>query len=1008
MSLDTPAKFSTAEEISKTLLRELLPQVNKPGQYLGNEWGARRKDFQQCRVRMALAFPDLYELGMSNFGLKILYQIINDLDGYMVDRTYAPAQDMEALLRKLDLPLFAFESRQPLRNFDLIGFSLQYELTYTNVLNMLDLAKLPVRARERESIFPLMFGGGPSAVNPEPMAPFLDFFMIGDGELALPATLSIVDKFKTNFSPLFALLNGEESRAFRLVLLCQMASGVEGIYAPALYKETESQPVKARDMQEIVEEAHRVLEGLKKRQLTVEQANSLQLLEGALSELSQEVIPARVLRQVAPLADSNQPVRNLVPYLALVHDREVLEVRRGCDRGCRFCQPGYTFLPVRERSTEELVELSKKALKNSGHEEYSMLSLCVSDYTSLTDSVRALNREHSDKRTSLSFPSQRADRMNLEIAEELKTVRKSGITLAPEAGTEKMRKVINKGLSHEQIINAIESAYASGWESVKLYFMCGLPFEDDDDLQGIIDILKEATNHCRHIKKNNPGKHRKDVSLTCTISNFVPKPFTPFQWFPQVAPEEFARKHQVLREKLRASGLRNVQLNVTGPQISLLEAVISRGDRKIGELIYQAYKNGAVFDAWDEHFKPALWHKCAEEMGFTLLSEAAKDRPVGSLQAYDVVHIGLHHWWLAREWEKAVKEIETPACTENLCHACGICTELETNHVLAAPSAIILKKNPFVKELNANKSDADSHPSLFFMAPQGRQAELDVVGSTEENDDDDDDNVSVIDITPPGNKRFRMVFHKTGDLRFVGHLDLQNLFIRAFRRAGIEMSYTQGFNPSPKLSLAAPLPLFQEGLRELADIEVNAANFDALGLMELLNCELPPEVQINECYEIQDQVNVAKKSLPSLVGKAIYKAVPEYDGIEDASSACSASEIAAKLEEACANLLKQETLFARVSPDQLEKNIDNKKPKDLRPLVHSITVHNDPNSPNNTSNLWIELLLSTGSNGHAKPNEVLDLISQEVTFRVTRLEMFTQSGESLVPNKNLELVRGSV
>lgn len=936
---------------------------------------------------MALAFPDLYELGMSNFGLKILYQIINDLDGYMVDRTYAPAQDMEALMRKLELPLFAFESRQPLFKFDLIGFSLQYELTYTNVLNMLDLAKLPLRSSQRESIFPLLFGGGPSAVNPEPMAPFLDFFMIGDGELALPATLAIVDKFKSTYGSLFPLLSKDESLALRQVLLCQMVTAVEGIYAPALYVERDSQPVKARDMQEIVEAAHTVLDALQGRATSAAQEQALLQLQGALSELSQEVIPARVLRQVAPLADSNQPVRNLVPYLALVHDREVLEVRRGCDRGCRFCQPGYTFLPVRERSTEELVELSKKALKNSGHEEYSMLSLCVSDYTSLTDSVRALNREHSDKRTSLSFPSQRADRMNLEIAEELKTVRKSGITLAPEAGTEKMRKVINKGLSHEQIINAIESAYASGWESVKLYFMCGLPFEDDDDLQGIIDILKEATNHCRHIKKNNPGKHRRDVSLTCTISNFVPKPFTPFQWFPQVAPEEFARKHQVLREKLRASGLRNVQLNVTGPQISLLEAVISRGDRKIGELIYQAYKNGAVFDAWDEHFKPALWHKCAEEMGFTLLSEAAKDRPVGSMQAYDIVHIGLHHWWLAREWEKAVKEIETPACTENLCHACGICTELETNHVLAAPSAVVLKKNPFVKELNANKSDEDSHPSLFFMAPQDKNS----------------------DTLPPGNKRFRMVFHKIGDLRFVGHLDLQNLFIRAFRRAGIEMSYTQGFNPSPKLSLAAPLPLFQEGLRELADIEVaGPANIDALGLMALLNHELPPEVQINECYEIQDQVNVAKKSLPSLVGKATYRAVPDFDGIEEASSACPASDIAAKLEEACANLLKQETLFARVSPEQLEKNVDNKKPKDLRPLVHSITVHKDPNS---AKKIWIELHLSTGSNGHVKPNEVLDLISQDVTFRVTRLEMFSQSGESLVPNKsekNLELVRGSV
>ena len=332
----------------------------------------------------------------------------------------------------------------------------------------------------------------------------------------------------------------------------------------------------------------------------------------------QSALPERVFRQVAPLNSGNQPTKSLVSYLSLVHDREVLEVRRGCDRGCRFCQPGYTFLPVRERSADDILNLSKEALSNSGHEEYSLLSLCVSDYTSLQDSVRALNREHTQRRTSLSFPSQRADRMNLDIAEELKAVRKSGITLAPEAGTERMRAVVNKGLNHQQIISAIESAYKSGWNSVKLYFMCCLPTEQDEDLVGIIDILQEATLKCREIRRANPENHKRQIEFTCTISNFVPKPFTPFQWFGQVTREETKRKHKVLKETIKEYRLNNVTLNVTEPEISLLESVISRGDRDYSELIYKAWKAGATFDAWDDQFKPKIWHEVAESMDTTL------------------------------------------------------------------------------------------------------------------------------------------------------------------------------------------------------------------------------------------------------------------------------------------------------------------------------------------------------------------------------------------------------
>lgn len=961
----------TAEKLSEKLLGDILLKVNKPGQYLGNEWGARRKPFNHARVTMALAFPDMYELGMSNFGLKILYQILNDVDGYLVDRTYAPGSDLEALMRAEKIPLWGFESREPLQNFDLLGFSLQYELTYTNVLNMLELAELPVRAAERTEVFPLVFGGGPSAVNPEPMALFLDFFMIGDGEEAMPAALAIVDQFKRTC---LKVQSAENSKALRLLLLTSLALKVPGIYVPALYDEA-SPVVKAKDLSSL-----------------------LAKLKSELPELAEEIaalaaysIPERVLRQVAPLTDANQPVRNLVPYLALVHDREVLEVRRGCDRGCRFCQPGYTFLPVRERSANELVELSKKALANSGHEEYSLLSLCVSDYTSLHDSVRALNREHSDKRTSLSFPSQRADRMNLDIAEELKTVRRSGITLAPEAGTEKLRAVINKGLSHSQIINAIDSAYESGWQSVKLYFMCGLPFEDDDDLKGIIEILKEATHHSRVLKKNNPLKYKRELELTCTISNFVPKPFTPFQWFAQVSPEEFSRKHAVLRQALRESGLRRVTLNVTDPQISLLEAVISRGDRNVGEMIYQAWKRGCVFDAWDERFKPAIWHAVAEEMGTPLLALASMEREPGSLQPYDIVHIGLHHWWLKREWEKAVNAVETAACTENTCHACGICTELDTNHVLASPSPGVMKKNPFVKELNANKSDSESHPSLFFVAP---------VESKENKENETTENF-----------KYRLVFTKVGDLRFVGHLDLQNLLIRAIRRAGLNLAYSKGFNPSPKLSLACPLPLFQEGLRELADLELVTA-YSPDSLKETINRELPPEVQIVDCLDMnkknsEAEINVppvGKTSLASIVALARYRATPLADSLASVSAMT-------EMKESIEKILSAEHLYAPVKEaveDKSQKRSEsNAKPatesgKDLRPLIHEIKLLDKEQGP------VIEFTVATGSNGHLKPQDLLELLCP-YAMQVTRLELLTRSGEPIVPQiAHLDLVRGSV
>lgn len=897
-------------EVISSRLNRLLDKANKPGQYLGNEWGARRKPFHSADVRLSICFPDLYELGMSNFGLKILYQIINDRQGMMCDRSYAPQEDMEALMRADHLPLFAWESREPLANFELVGFSLQYELTYTNVLNMLEMSGIPLRSVERESVFPLIFGGGPSSVNPEPLAAFMDFFLIGDGEHSLPHAMEIIADFKREKAKVGHVAGDE--KADRRALLLKLAQEVPGIYVPELYEVRNDSPA------------------------------PVPIVDG---------IPTRVKRQTVALTDDNQPTQGIVPYLALVHDRETLEVRRGCDRGCRFCQPGYTFLPVRERKTEDLLRLSKDALNHSGNDEYSMLSLCVSDYTSLHDSVRALNEEHSQRRTSLSFPSQRVDRMNLDLAEELKVVRKSGITLAPEAGTDRMRAVINKGLSHEQIISAIEAAYQSGWSSIKLYFMCGLPTERDEDLDGILQILAEATRHCHAIRNKDRVKYKRGVEFTCTISNFVPKPFTPFQWVKQITVEETKRRHAVLRDKMREYRLKNVTLNLTGADISLLEAVISRGDRQIGEMIFKAFSQGATFDAWDDKFKPKLWRSVAESMGLDLEELACTDREVGSTQPWDVVHIGLNNWWLVKEWEKALATLETAPCTENLCHACGVCTELSTTHLLANPKVEVMKRNPFVKELAvAVGKDEDSHPSLFFTAPP---EEKPVEGSC----------------------NIRFEFHKLGDLRYISHLDLQHLFARAARRAMMAVAYTQGFNPAPKIELALPLPLFQEGKAEVAEIELVYA-LEPSEFQRLLNEKLPKEVQVTNAKRIEK----IKASINSRVKSATYSALATgiSEEVDEKITPEGALEpvLAPKDSNQLAAFLNERVLALKNADSLPVFNADGKS-KDIRSGVTSIVVSDN-------SNPTIELTLATGPSQHVKPSDVLAFLAPNITWRITR------------------------
>ncbi len=944
------AKKISGGEFSCLLVDELLERVERPGQYLGNEWGAARRPWLQADVHLALAFPDLYELGMSNFGQRILYQIINSRSRFLADRTYAPDVDLEAQLRAYGLPLWGWESRQSLSAFELVGFSLQYELTYTNILNMLDLAQIPVLAADRKQLFPLICAGGPGALNPEPMSRFIDFFMIGDGEESLPAACEVIGRFKEK-------LGDQAGSAERLELLTALAQTVPGIYVPALYRQhTGSHVVAPRP---------------------------------------EYAAPQQVQRQVAALDCANQPVTSLVPYLSLVHDRDVLEVRRGCDRACRFCQPGYSFLPVRERTPDDLLKFASRLLKESGHQEYSMLSLCISDYTCLGQAVRELSDQMAGKHVSLSLPSQRADRMDLDLAEQLKSVRKGGITLAPEAGSERLRAVINKGLSDSKIISAITDAYQSGWSTIKLYFMIGLPTEQDADIAGIAKLLKETVCRCEQLRAKNPTQIKRRVELTCTISNFVPKPFTPFQWVAQITPDENKRRQELLKRELAGAGSRHIKLNFTDPRVSQLEAVLTRGNRQTGELIYQAWRNGCRFDAWSDRCRLDLWESAAEQVGLSLTAEACTPRPVGQAQSWDIIDTGLSGQWLASEWEKALQALPTPACTEGVCHDCGICTSLHTSHQLASPDAAAVQTNPFIDTAISSCS--------------GKPEQLDSKQP------------------PPATTRLRFEFTKQGELRFISHLDLQHLLARAMRRAGLSMAYSEGFNPAPRLSLSMSLPLFQEAAAEVAEVEL-AQTIDALTFVDRLNRQLPAQIQLGRAKTVA----TGGRSLASCVGRASYIACPRQavlpppgEDREDQSGTppaqddaptntvnlscldtCMGSSGAAQqarpdtplyppatqtagvpaVHSRIAELLSRATI--EVSPLSADKKANGsacREPRDIRPGIYSICT--DPDNPST-----LQLQLAAGPKMHLKPQEVLRLINPNIGWRVTRVGLSSPDG----------------
>ncbi|MBI4573375.1 MAG: TIGR03960 family B12-binding radical SAM protein [candidate division NC10 bacterium] len=880
------------------IAEHILPFVTKPSRYIPGEWNSVVKDPATAAVRVALAFPDAYEIGMSHLGLKILYQLLNDRPEIVAERVYAPWLDAEALFRQHRIPLCSHETGLPLASFDVVGFTLQYELSFATILNMLDLSGIPLRASERDARHPLVVAGGPVAFAPEPLADFVDAFLIGDGEEATLELCGVVRDWK-------AAGRSRED-------LLQAVKGIAGMYVPALHE------------------------------------------------------PGEVVRKRTALKlDAVNYGQFPVPYMEIVHDRANIEVMRGCAQGCRFCQAGYIYRPIREHSAAKIRAMVEEARRGTGYEEVSLSSLSIADLSCLRDLVPPLMASLIPDKTSLSLPSLRVEALNRnkEIATEIGKVRRTGFTIAPEAGSARLRRVINKeGFDEDQIFTAVGNAARAGWESVKFYFMIGLPTETQADLDELVRVAKESARIARR-------ESARGFGLTVSAGSFVPKPHTPFQWFAQEPMAVLKEKQAYLRGRLREA---RIDFKWHHVESSFLEAVFTLGGREVGAAIALGQQRGCRFDGWTEQLKFDTWMEALADAGVDPHAIANRPRTLDEPLPWDHIDCGVSKQFLQREHKKALQVKGTPDCHVGPCSNCGeVCVPNWRTWAQEVGMISIQSREPSDESRPACRADrgAGREPSAESRVPSlpetdGPSAECarETTGSPANQSAGPDeltkkpvDHSTRRSRVPPGGvpaaqpvQKIQFEFQKVGELRFLSHLEMMRALQRALRRAGVPLAYTQGFNPQPKVSAAQALAVGVEGLRELGEVEL-AARVEPAELLARWNTQLPPELKILRAWEAP----LHGPSLSAGVRGAAYQVRLLPNGWDPTTLAVLGTA------GACADFLARGPIPVEVSKKGQTVTLD------ARPFVQEFTAKSEDGHPQ-----W-ELTLLAGLGGSVKPHAVM-------------------------------------
>ncbi len=757
----------------------LLPRVKKPSRYLGREINARYKRWDEARLRVVLAFPDLYEIGMSHHGLQILYTIINGQADLLADRVYAPDKDLEEQLAAERIPLFGVESRKPLAEFDMIGITLPYELCYTNILTILALGSIPFRAADRDDAQPFVIGGGSGSFNPEPIADFFDAILLGDGEEAVLEVAAV-------------LKNAKETKQKRQETLGKLAA-VKGVYVPSFFEPQ--------------------YDGFGK-------LVAIKPLKKGYEKVQRRILPDLESCQTS----SANP---LVPLVRIVHDRLGIEVARGCTRGCRFCQAGIIYRPVRERSADRVVELAEKGMAAGGFEELALLSLSTGDYSCLSPALGRLMDRFVKEYVSVSMPSMRVGTLTPEIMSQIKRVRKTGFTLAPEAGTDRLRRVINKGITEEDLLATCRDANALGWKLLKFYFMFGLPTETDEDVKAIGDLVRRAA-------KSSFGRQ---LRINVSVATFVPKPHTPFQWEPQISIEEAFAKIDLLKKNLPRG---NYKLKWHDPRQSFLEGVMSRGDRLLSRVIEEAWQIGARLDAWTEDYELNTWRKAAETCRIDLAAYLRR-RDFSEVLPWQHLDTGVDQDFLRAELARSYTDDYTPDCRVHGCQKCGVC-DFKTI-------------SPLIQCETHESADAEKG---FAIAPNTGISEDTLVAQEQLHEE------KKADADKPHNW-YRLHYAKQGDIRLLSHLEVIQVFFQAFRRAELKMHYTQGFNPVPKVSFSPALPVGTESLAEYLDVDLTENIADEKIFLQRINSQLPEGITVLSVGEIPGKKSGSNRDEPYLL-----------------------------------------------------------------------------------------------------------------------------------------------